>query len=134
MQRLQDRLKDLVSFCGMTLRLAFAAVQTAERQSLESVDFAFSCGPRPANPNRAAQSGERQHARPALLRDLDQPLAGRKRRLDLGEVRRQRPPQGGVPSVSEPDPNDLNTGRGTPRKFSEISILADDDCARPLRV
>jgi hypothetical protein len=42
MQRLQDRLKDLVSFYGMTLRVAFSAAETAERQILEAVDFAFS--------------------------------------------------------------------------------------------
>jgi hypothetical protein len=42
MQRLQDRLKDLVSFYGMTLRVAFSAAETTERQGLEAVDFAFS--------------------------------------------------------------------------------------------
>ncbi len=42
MQRLQDRLKDLVSRYGMTLRVAFSAVDTADRQALDAVDFAFS--------------------------------------------------------------------------------------------
>ena len=44
MQRLQDRLKDLVSRYGMTLRVAFSAVETAEKQGLDAVDFAFSAG------------------------------------------------------------------------------------------
>ena len=44
MQRLQDRLKDLVSRYGMTLRVAFSAVDTADRQTLDAVDFAFSAG------------------------------------------------------------------------------------------
>jgi hypothetical protein len=55
LQRLQDRLKDLVSGYGMTLRVAFSAADTSERQALEAVDFAFSAGakgagslPRPA--------------------------------------------------------------------------------------
>lgn len=47
MQRLHDRLKDLVSFHGMTLRIAFAGTETQERQGLEAVDFAFSSGGRP---------------------------------------------------------------------------------------
>ena len=47
MQRLQDRLKELVSNYGMNLRVAFAATDTAERQGLEAVDFAFSAGSRP---------------------------------------------------------------------------------------
>jgi hypothetical protein len=42
MQRLQDRLKDLISFYGMTLRVAFTAADTPELQGLEAVDFAFS--------------------------------------------------------------------------------------------
>jgi len=42
MQRLQDRLKDLISFYGMTLRVAFSAAETAEPQGLDGVDFAFS--------------------------------------------------------------------------------------------
>ena len=47
MQRLQDRLKELVSNYGMNLRVAFAATETTERQGLEAVDFAFSAGSRP---------------------------------------------------------------------------------------
>ena len=47
MQRLQDRLKDLVSAHGMTLRIAFQAAETPERQALEAVDFAFSGGGAP---------------------------------------------------------------------------------------
>jgi hypothetical protein len=54
MQRLQDRLKDLVSYYGMTLRVAFQAVETGERQGLEVVDFAFSSGQRPPSAPRAA--------------------------------------------------------------------------------
>lgn len=46
MQRLQERLKDLVSRHGMTLRVAFSATETAERQPLDSVDFAFSAAPK----------------------------------------------------------------------------------------
>ena len=42
MQRLQDRLKDLISFYGMTLRVAFMAADTPEPQGIEAVDFAFS--------------------------------------------------------------------------------------------
>jgi hypothetical protein len=42
MQRMQDRLKDLVSFYGMTLRIAFAAAEVSERQPIEAVDVAFS--------------------------------------------------------------------------------------------
>ena len=42
MQRLQDRLKDLVSFYGMTLRIAFSGAETAQPQGLDAVDFAFS--------------------------------------------------------------------------------------------
>ena len=45
MQRLQDRLKDLLSFYGMTLRVSFQAAETADRQGLEAVDFAFSSNP-----------------------------------------------------------------------------------------
>ena len=58
MQRLQERLKDLVSFYGMTLRVAFAATDTADRQELEAVDFAFSSA-RPTGEPRAAQDGRR---------------------------------------------------------------------------
>jgi hypothetical protein len=50
MQRLQDRLKELVSHHGMTLRVAFAAADTAERQALDAVDFAFSSGTRKEPP------------------------------------------------------------------------------------
>lgn len=46
MQRLHDRLKDLVSLHGMTIRVAFSAAETPERQVLEAVDFAFSSGQR----------------------------------------------------------------------------------------
>jgi hypothetical protein len=42
MQRLQDRLKDLVSRYGMTLRVAFSAAESDERQGLDAVDFAYS--------------------------------------------------------------------------------------------
>ena len=59
MQRLQDRLKDLVSFYGMSLRLAFSAADTPERQELDAVDFAFSSGPRPSQNSRPAQAGDR---------------------------------------------------------------------------
>jgi hypothetical protein len=57
MQRLQDRLKDLVSRYGMTLRVAFSAMDTAERQPLDAVDFAFSAGSKTnsfAPPQRSA--------------------------------------------------------------------------------
>lgn len=46
MQRLQERLKDLVSRHGMTLRVAFSATETTERQPLDAVDFAFSAAPK----------------------------------------------------------------------------------------
>lgn len=60
LQRLQDRLKDLVSCYGMTLRVAFTAMETQERQSLDAVDFAFSSGPRPTSQGaRPAQAGDR---------------------------------------------------------------------------
>ena len=59
MQRLQDRLKDLVSFYGMSLRIAFSAAEITDRQPLETVDFAFSSGPRPAHGSRPAQAGDR---------------------------------------------------------------------------
>jgi hypothetical protein len=55
MQRLQDRLKELISRYGMSLRVAFAGAETEERQSLEAVDFAFSSGHRAA-PGRASQA------------------------------------------------------------------------------
>jgi hypothetical protein len=51
LQRLQDRLKELVSGYGMTLRVAFSAADTGERQALEAIDFAFS-STRPAQPPR----------------------------------------------------------------------------------
>jgi hypothetical protein len=58
MQRLQDRLKELMAYYGMTLRIAFTACDTPERQNIDAVDFAFSTGARPAQP-RAAQGNER---------------------------------------------------------------------------
>ena len=48
MQRLQDRLKDLVSGYGMAVRIGFTAEETPERQALEAVDFAFSSVPKAA--------------------------------------------------------------------------------------
>src|SRR5882724_5082908 len=42
MQRLQDRLKDLVSGHGMAVRIGFTAEESPERQALDAVDFAFS--------------------------------------------------------------------------------------------
>ena len=45
MQRLKERLTDLVSVHGMTLRVAFAATDSTERQPIEAVDFAFSSKP-----------------------------------------------------------------------------------------
>jgi hypothetical protein len=55
MQRLQDRLKELVSRHGMTLRVAFSAADTHERQALEAVDFAFSTPVKsPGAPPRSA--------------------------------------------------------------------------------
>ena len=59
LQRLQDRLKDLVSFYGMNLRIAFTATETAERQGLEVVDFAFSSGVRSMQGARPAQASDR---------------------------------------------------------------------------
>jgi hypothetical protein len=56
MQRMQERLKDLVSFYGMRLRVAFSAAEISERQPIEVVDVAFSSGePRSANRPRAGQ-------------------------------------------------------------------------------
>ena len=52
MQRLQDRLKDLISFYGMTLRVAFTAADTPEPQGLEAVDFAFSADAASQDRNR----------------------------------------------------------------------------------
>jgi hypothetical protein len=54
MQRLQDRLKDLISFYGMTLRIALSAAETADRQALEAVDFAFSSSPAHGGPGGRA--------------------------------------------------------------------------------
>jgi hypothetical protein len=51
MQRLQDRLKDLVAFYGMSLRIAFSAIDSAERQTVDTVDFAFS-SPAKKEPHR----------------------------------------------------------------------------------
>ena len=59
MQRLQDRLRDLVSGYGMVVRIGFTAEESAERQGLEAVDFAFSSAPRSGPLPRAAQTGER---------------------------------------------------------------------------
>ncbi len=58
MQRLQDRLKELVSGYGMNVRIGFSAEETPERQVLEAVDFAFSSPQRSAQ-NRSAQAGNR---------------------------------------------------------------------------
>ncbi len=52
MQRLKERLVDLVSGHGMALRVAFTATDTAERQPLEAVDFAFSSKPAEPPPPR----------------------------------------------------------------------------------
>jgi hypothetical protein len=54
MQRLQDRLKDLVAFYGMTLRVAFSAAETNERQGLDAVDFAFSSASSQQRPTNSA--------------------------------------------------------------------------------
>lgn len=59
MQRLQDRMKELVSHHGMTLRVAFSAAEMAERQTIEHVDFAFSSSARAAQTARPAQAGDR---------------------------------------------------------------------------
>ena len=59
MQRLQDRLKDLVSAHGMAVRIGFSAEETPERQVLEAVDFAFSSQPKPAPDARATQARDR---------------------------------------------------------------------------
>lgn len=58
MQRLQDRLKELVSRYGMNVRIGFSAEDSTERQILEAVDFAFSSQQRNAQ-NRPAQAGSR---------------------------------------------------------------------------
>jgi hypothetical protein len=49
LQRLQERLKDLVSNHRMTLRVAFSASETLDRQGLDSVDFAFSSSGKPGD-------------------------------------------------------------------------------------
>lgn len=59
MQRLQDRLKDLVSGYGMAVRIGFTAEETPERQVLEAVDFAFSSVPKAAHEQRPGQARER---------------------------------------------------------------------------
>jgi len=59
MQRLQDRLKDLVSGYGMAVRIGFTAEETPERQVLEAVDFAFSSVPKPVPDQRTGQARER---------------------------------------------------------------------------
>jgi len=58
MQRLQDRLKELVSGYGMTVRIGFSAEETGDRQVLEAVDFAFSSPQRGAQA-RPAHAGDR---------------------------------------------------------------------------
>jgi hypothetical protein len=52
MQRLKERLTDLVSVHGMTLRVAFAATDSTERQPIDAVDFAFSSKPAEPPPPR----------------------------------------------------------------------------------
>ena len=59
MQRLQDRLKDLVSGYGMAVRIGFTAEETPERQVLEAVDFAFSSVPKTPHDARGSQARER---------------------------------------------------------------------------
>lgn len=58
MQRLQDRLKELVSRYGMNVRIGFSAEDSSERQILDAVDFAFS-SPQRNTQNRSAQAGGR---------------------------------------------------------------------------
>lgn len=58
MQRLQDRLKELVSGHGMNVRIGFSAEETGERQTLEAVDFAFS-SQQARGQGRPAQAGNR---------------------------------------------------------------------------
>jgi hypothetical protein len=55
LQRLQDRLKDLVSGYGMAVRIGFTAEENPERQALEAVDFAFSSMPRSGQEPRTAK-------------------------------------------------------------------------------
>jgi hypothetical protein len=59
LQRLQDRLKDLVSGHGMHVRIGFTAEDIAERQGLEAVDFAFSSHSRAPQDARASSARER---------------------------------------------------------------------------
>lgn len=60
MQRLQDRLRDLVSGYGMAVRVGFTATDDPDRQSLEAVDFAFSSTPRSApGAGRPVQANDR---------------------------------------------------------------------------
>ncbi len=59
MQRLQDRLKDLVSGHGMAVRIGFSAEETPERQGLEAVDFAFSSLSRSTPETRATHARDR---------------------------------------------------------------------------
>ena len=59
MQRLQDRLKDLVSGYGMAVRIGFTAEDLPERQALEAVDFAFSSVPKNAPGQKAAAAADR---------------------------------------------------------------------------
>jgi hypothetical protein len=49
MQRLKERLIELVAHHGMTLRVAFSATDSDERQPVEAVDFAFSSAGKPLN-------------------------------------------------------------------------------------
>ena len=59
MQRLQDRLKDLVSGYGMAVKIGFAAEESPERQVLDAVDFAFSSVTRSPADARPAQARDR---------------------------------------------------------------------------
>jgi hypothetical protein len=59
MQRLQDRLKDLVSGYGMAVRIGFTAEENPERQVLDAVDFAFSSTPKPPTDARVAHARDR---------------------------------------------------------------------------
>lgn len=59
MQRLQDRLKDLVSGYGMAVRIGFTAEDTHERQGLEAVDFAFSSVPKSAPGQKTVTANDR---------------------------------------------------------------------------
>jgi hypothetical protein len=63
MQRLQDRLKDLVSGYGMAVRIGFQADDVPERQALETVDFAFSSASRSSVQQRTAQTAAQANER-----------------------------------------------------------------------